>query len=345
MDKQHAQLSPSGASRWMTCPASVRETHGAARSIASDAAVRGDRIHHVAEKLLKSESAPDEDADIVCVAKDFCDYIKSHNFKQQWIETRVYVSDDCWGTADVIGVKNDELYIVDLKSGNYPVFAEENPQLMIYAIGALKKFLPEKVFKSIHLIIYQPSIQNFDEFILSQKELFEWRDKALKPSMTAALSENPRYSVGSHCRFCDAKNTCSYRHSTLYKTARDMERKYRESKHGDTVRIIDEIMENYDTLNKWLKDVKDAAYELLSAGVEMDRVYLSPGRKMRAIEDENMFLREMQEQGYDLADLMNVKSVSQLENVVKRDVLQFYTKEVSTSNIVKVRKDAKKRNN
>jgi hypothetical protein len=66
---------------------------------------------------------------------------------------------------------------------------------------------------------------------------------------------------------------------------------------------------------------------------------------MRAIEDENTFLREMQEQGYDLADLMNVKSVSQLENVVKRDVLQFYTKEVSTSNIVKVRKDAKKRDN
>lgn len=335
MTKQHAKLSASASRRWIACPASVQECEGMQRSETTAAAERGTKIHEAAESMLNDEGTTETQQDIIDAASEFKEYVRSFNFDELYVETQVYVSDDCWGTADVIGVKNDELYIVDLKSGAYPVFAEENSQLMIYAVGALKKFYPNKVFKNIHLIIFQPTIKNFDEFVITQKELLDWSKRVLSPAIKAALSNEASYNVGLHCKFCDARKLCEYRNSTLYKTALDMQKKYSAVKQTERIALIDEIMDKHDELAKFLKDVKEAAYFMLQSGVELQSVQLAPGRRARTIDDEEKFITEMQQQGRDLTEFMNLKSVAQLEKIISKEVLQFYTREYNLADVIK----------
>lgn len=335
MTKQHAKLSASASRRWIACPASVQECEGMHRIESSEASERGTKIHEVAESMLNNEETSETQQDIIDAANEFKEYVQSFGFEELHVETQVYVSDECWGTADVIGVKNDELYIVDLKSGTFPVFAEENSQLMIYAVGALKKFYPNKVFKNIHLIIFQPTIKNFDEFVITQRELLDWSKHVLSPAIKAALSNEASYNVGLHCKFCDARKVCEYRNSTLYKTAIDMQRKYNAVKQTERIALIDSIMDKHDELAKFLKDVKEAAYFMLQSGVELQSVQLAPGRRARTIDDETKFITEMQQQGRDLTEFMNLKSVAQLEKIISKELLQFYTREYNLADVIK----------
>jgi RecB family exonuclease len=58
---------------------------------------------------------------------------------------------DSFGTADVIiwDAENGELIVMDLKTGHTPVNVERNSQLMLYALGALKKLVEEQAHAEV----------------------------------------------------------------------------------------------------------------------------------------------------------------------------------------------------
>ena len=143
-------------------------------------------------------------------------------------ETRVNYSaalgvahDEAWGTADIIAAVDNELQVHDYKHGRgVEVFAEENPQMMLYALGAL---VPAQGvlgdFDTVRMVIHQPRIKNEpSEWVCTLDQLEGWAQTVAQPAvsvrkMAARLPDGVALQAFLHpneksCRFCRAKATC-----------------------------------------------------------------------------------------------------------------------------------------
>ena len=96
------------------------------------------------------------------------------------IEKRVDFSQyvpDGFGTADCILLSGNTLHVVDLKYGKgVPVSAEENPQMMLYALGAYQAYSFLYDIRNIHLVIVQPRLDSITEWECSLEELLEFAE-------------------------------------------------------------------------------------------------------------------------------------------------------------------------
>ena len=122
---------------------------------------------------------------------------------------------DAAGTSDAVIVRPGELQVHDLKYGmGVKVDAEENKQLMLYALGVREVLdLVEGPFDVIRLVIHQPRLQHLSEWSCTGDELDIFAD-TVRLSATNALAtydgEIPPLLVPSDdgCRWCKAKATC-----------------------------------------------------------------------------------------------------------------------------------------
>ena len=137
--------------------------------------------------------------------------------------------DEAWGTADAIVPRGDELQVHDYKNGSGVVVeADENPQMMLYGLGALEAVNDLLgPFKTVRLVIHQPNVKSApSEWACTVEELEHWaltkagdavdQRKAAKDSYKNAASgmmdvewEQTYLQPGEkQCKFCRAKATC-----------------------------------------------------------------------------------------------------------------------------------------
>ena len=171
----HALLSPSAAARWLACPGSVPLTEKMPNE-ESDYAKEGTIAHHCAERILNGETAsvdmlePEEAAfmadkglDVtdmlghVMYYVDFVSRLGGERFVEQQLDlTSITHEADAVGTSDAVVIKDDTLYVVDLKYGmGVKVDAENNPQIAIYARAAYNAYECFADFSKVHMIIVQ----------------------------------------------------------------------------------------------------------------------------------------------------------------------------------------------
>ena len=340
MTQKHALLSPSAAYRWLACPASIQECQEVPHKMPRDtsAAELGSKVHAAVEKKFAGKDTEDVEV-IESAADDFVEYVKSFDFDAVYSEKTLYIKEqpDCWGTADVVGVKGDTLYIIDLKYGMYPVEASWNPQLVIYACAALDTLEGLEHVETVTMIIYQPRLKNIDEFTLSRKSLENWKTTKLLPSAQIALGSYGEYALGSHCRYCPAKSTCVARNGELLERVVEACGQYREVTEETKLQMIDNIMKRHDEFSKFLKEVKEYAHYAMTQGHEFESVKLADGNKTRFITDVDGLIKKLKELGIDEADYKDMKSVASLEKIVGKDVLQFFVGERAGAPVVKRR--------
>lgn len=167
----HALLSASKAHRWMACPGSIRLEDGIPDTNSSYAD-DGTRMHTAAaEMLLGQPVSVLLDAEELDVVQTYVDWVQLEaRGHQLMVEQRVDYSDvigvpDSFGTADAIILAGDVIKVIDLKTGRgVKVDAEENEQLMLYALGALEVFGMVGNFKRAKLTIVQPRIGHLSEW-------------------------------------------------------------------------------------------------------------------------------------------------------------------------------------
>ena len=349
MSNAHAKLSPSAAYRWMACPASVAETQTVPYVMPRDtsAAVLGSAVHAAVEKRFHAKAQEEgngsvEDVELVAnAANDFVEYVKSLQFDKVYSEKVVWIKEqnDCWGTADIVGVKGDELYIVDLKYGMYPVSAERNPQLLIYACGALDTLEGLEHVEQVNMIIYQPRLKNIDVYTVTRDELLRWKEVILLPSAKEALGDESLYTVGGHCRYCPAKHTCNVRNEMMLNQIVSDELVYNRTTHKtEKLKIIDDIMKRHTDLEKFLKEVKEYAHYAMTQGHEFESVMLVDGRKNKYINDEDALFKKLKELGHNETDCKELKSVAKLEELFGKALIQFYTTERVGAPVIKKRR-------
>ena len=349
-EREHALLSPSSAKRWMNCPASVAmslamsEYAGQNKTNSSAESDEGTMAHEISELLLRLRTEQDdqikkelkEEARIKIeqakekgiYIKDFSeglktygDYIlnliKEKNISAFEFEKKVdcakYAS-DCWGTCDFCGYseKDSVLYICDLKFGiGVQVSAFENPQLMIYAMGALEEYKADK----ISLQIIQPRLSKIPSvYEISAKDLKEWAERILIPSAEKALSPDAEFSPSLEtCRFCPARNRCKARFDKIKKSLSENIKK-------NEMLLDDDGQQNFYIDLKVVKKEADSIFKSLEADIiknkennflRYNKLNLIPSRASRKINTKlkDEFLGILVAEGYDL-DLLAPRSLS-----------------------------------
>jgi len=313
---RHALLSASSADRWLHCPPSARLCEGY-EDKGSDYAAEGTDAHTLCESRLKSALGvvakdPVEDlswynAEMEDCAVGYAEYVTEllEQAKQTCsdpivlIEQRVDFSrwvKEGFGTADCIIIADGMMNIVDYKHGKgVEVSAEANPQMMLYALGALEIFDGIYDITEVRMTIYQPRKSNVSVCVMSKDSLLEWANNDLVYKAKLAYDGEGEFQCGDWCRFCKAKSECRKRAAANLEIAKY---EFQEPPLLEDVEIA-EILGRVDELAAWAADVKEYALRKAISGQEWPGWKLCEGRSVRRYVNEDAVAQAVKDAGYN----------------------------------------------
>jgi Protein of unknown function (DUF2800). len=328
----HARFSPSSANRRLNCPPSlVLEEQFAEEE--SQYAAEGSAGHALAEHLIKKHlkqrsKRPVSDYyldELLEAVDEYVSYVigeieeakRSCNCPVFTVEQRVDASDyvdECFGTADMVIVTDKVAHIIDLKLGKgVPVFAEENPQLMIYGLGILG--MAEMLYdvETVRLTIFQPRLNNSSTWDIDPEALKAWGEDVLKPRGAMALMGVGEFNAGSWCRFCKARNQCRARAEEFLALAK-MEFRQPALLSDDE---IAEVLKVSDDLAKWAADVYAFAQDqAIVHGKEWNGFKLVEGRSNRKYTSEDEVAEAATTAGYTDIYKRSLITITEMERLM-----------------------------
>lgn len=314
--KAHAILSASSSHRWLNCPPSARlcETY---EDKGSDYAAEGTDAHSLCEYKLRlalgMEAAdPTEhltwyNEEMLDCANGYASYILElvEAAKETCadpvvlIEQRVDFSrwlEQGFGTSDAIIISDGTLHVVDYKHGlGVLVEADNNPQMMCYALGALELFDVIYDIDTVAMTVYQPRRQNVSTFEMPKDDLYRWADEVLKPTAELAFAGDGNFLCGEWCGFCKAKHECRARaEANLLLAQYDFKL---PPLLEDTE--IEVILSRADHLVSWVNDIKEYALQQAISGKEWTGFKLVEGRSNRRYTNEAAVTQTVTDAGFD----------------------------------------------
>lgn len=334
----HAKLSASGAKKWIACPGSV-VLEGTIRDKPSEYASEGTAAHALGEakirlalkeytktKYKNAVSVLNTDEEMEDYTDEYRDFVLERFnaakrdtpdavlLLEQRLDFSEYVPEG-FGTGDCIIIGNGTMEIIDLKYGKgVPVQAENNPQMMLYALGALTSYDFLYDITDVSLTIYQPRIKNIDTACMTVTGLKEWGE-SIKPIARKAFDGVEEYCSGSHCDtgFCKARPICrAYAEQKLAMARFDFAKP-----STLTPEEIAEILDEADALAKWATLIKDYALdEALHNGTAFPGYKVVEGRSNRAYAmDDSLIAAMLIAKGYNEDDICprKLKTVTNLE--------------------------------
>lgn len=354
MPDEHARLSPSSAARWISCPASVREAEKLVRvdDEGSVFATEGTNAHtlgelqasrafgHMTEAeyragLAQWEKAVPDEADRAEMEEHIAGYVEylrsrltpnAAYFAEQRMPTGVPES---WGTSDSVIVTPTTVEIVDLKYGaGVPVSAEKNPQLRLYALGALDTY-GNLLGTTTHvtMTVYQPRLNNVSSETLTVEALQLWREEVAIPAANEALyAAKPRFGPSDKaCRWCPLAGVC--RERMEWATRQDFgnvvaEAAPPEPRSPATLRPeeIGRVLPRLKSITAWAKDVESTALELAYAnGVEIPGYKVVRSGGQRKITDDTAAIQRLIDMGFQaeqVAKPLQAETIGKLEKLL-----------------------------
>lgn len=343
---QHSKVGASSAYRWMKCPGSVALIEQAPPQESSPYAEEGTAAHELAEECLRNgENAADhigtvynsyevteEMAEAVQIYLDAVrSDVKTLGLTEEHlqVEKRFHLDDideDCFGTNDAcIGEPFGKLIVHDYKHGQGKVVeVEENPQLMYYALGAMKG----EDYEEIELVVTQPRAYHPDgpvrRWKTSPERLLSFADE-LRKSVAATREKDARIEAGDHCKFCPALAICPAVRGHAQELANiDFENFSMEPvlPRPDTFRVeeLGNVLNSIKLIRDWFTEVEKYAQHLALNGTEVPGHKLVAKRAHRKWIDENDVIDHLfDEYGDEIFVAPKLKSPAQMEKLEGAD--------------------------
>lgn len=359
MPDRHALLSPSAASRWLNCTPAPRLEAEFPEST-SEYAEEGRLAHSVCElaarkkftvmtnrtynsQLKKLKADPKWDDEMLATAATYVEHLTEHAMKYAntpyvALEVRVDIADyvpEAFGTCDCVMIGGDELIITDYKHGKgIPVSAQDNPQMMLYALGALKLYRPiyGDAIKRVSMYIDQPRLDSYGGCSMEVSALLAWGE-SIKPKAAAAFMGAGEFAPGEWCRFCRAKANCRARadQNTALEDFKDciplgrspaMQAEYDTTGFKPSNCLTDDeigaLLVKAEELVAWYNDLKEYALTACLNGKTIPGWKAVEGRSTRAWTDQDAALAALMAGGVEEAIIYDrvPKTLTQLEKVI-----------------------------
>lgn len=323
-ERAHAKLSASGAGRWATCPGSVQMEDGIPDSD-SVYAKEGTLAHELSELKLKhyldskgfgkrklnaavKKIKENElyQAEMDSYTDTYVDFIKEKALSypsQPYIEIEKRVDFSSWvpggfGTCDCIIIQGNTLSIVDLKYGKgVPVSAEQNEQLILYALGAYEAFSLIYQIEHIEMNIVQPRLNNISSWTADLTELLLWGDYFKFQAEKALSGEGELVPSAKACKFCKARNICTARAENNLTLESEIHLNPNEIPKDK----LYEYISRGEDIAKWVNDLKAYALNLCLAGEDVKGLKAVAGRTSRSWSNQDEALKKLIDGGIDEA--------------------------------------------
>ena len=310
----HALLSASSSHRWLNCNPSAR-LEQEFEDVETEAAAEGTAAHalceHKLRKMLKLRSRKPTskyDSDEMDAYTDgYVEFVSEQIEKakqfckdplvliEQKLDFSCYVPDG-FGTGDCLVIADHLLHIIDFKYGQgVLVDAVENPQMMLYALGALRLFDTLYEIDTVSMSIYQPRRENVSTWTITVEELKSWAENTLIPKAKLAFDGKGEFQPGSWCTFCKAAVKCRARAEAKLQLA--------QYEFAQPPLLSDEEIEDIlgrvDDLTKWANEIvayaQDAA---INHGKTWSGFKLVESRTNRKYSDEEAVAQAAESAGY-----------------------------------------------
>ncbi len=330
MPDTHAKLSASAAHRWLNCPPSVRLSENIP-DVSTSYAAEGTLAHSLAElkvrKKFEKMKPSEYNANLKKIQSDplyapemdghtdtYLDYILStaHSYNKVKpyvvVEKRLdysHIAPGGFGTCDCVMLCKNDLHIFDFKYGKgVPVSAENNPQLRLYALGALNEYSFLYDIQTVTTHIIQPRLDSISSESLSVAELMTWGE-SIKPIAQAADKGEGELKCGDWCKFCKMNATCRARAEYFLATE-------------ETAKIPPELLSSTElgnvlsrvrAMKNYIEDIEAYALNEVLAGRTVDGWKAVEGTSKRAITDVDAAFKILTDNGYDEAVLYERKPI------------------------------------
>ena len=359
MPDKHAILSPSAAHRWLHCTPAPR-VEAEFPETTSEYAEEGRLAHSVCElaakkkftvmnnrtynsRLKKLKADPKWDDEMLSTAATYVEHLTEHAMRFEHapyvaLEVQVDITDyapEAFGTCDCVMIGGDELIITDYKHGKgVPVSAQDNPQMLLYALGALKLYRPiyGDMIRRVSTYIDQPRLGSYDGASMTVEELLAWGE-SIKPKAAAAFMGTGEFAPGEWCRFCRAKAKCRARanQNTALEDFKDciplgrsipMQAEYDATGFKPSNCLTDEeigtLLVRAEGLVAWYNDLKEYTLAACLNGKTIPGWKAVEGRSTRAWTDQDAALEALMAGGVEEAIIYDrvPKTLAQLEKVI-----------------------------
>ena len=310
----HAVLSASGSHRWLNCTPSAR-LELEFENTGSEAAREGTAAHALCEHKLKRalhmrsrRPVSDYDSDEMEECTDaYVDFVMEQYeaakqvcedpviLIEQRLDFSCYVPDG-FGTGDCVIISDDKLHIIDFKYGmGILVDAEDNPQMKLYALGALAVYDALYDIREVSMTIFQPRRENVSTWTVPVEDLKAWAENELKPKAKMAYNGEGKYLPGEWCAFCRAAVRCRARAEEKLKLAQIEFRMPPLLTDAE----IEDILSILPDLTKWANEITAYALDAaLNHGKEWNGFKVVEGRSVRKYRDEDAVAEAAKAAGY-----------------------------------------------
>lgn len=245
---------------------------------------------------------------------------------------------EAWGTADVIIARGDEMIVIDFKYGmGVEVSAERNPQMSLYALGALQAYQGLVAdFERVRMVISQPRIKKAaSEFDISVEELETWGRSTARSAVntcrnamavdrtqvTSAVSWDRVYlrPGEKQCKFCSAKAECPALRAEVAGTVNMTVASPDEFADDDVCKVssgsdeawLAACLSKVDLIEDWCKAIRAETERRLLAGESVPGYKLVPGKKgARQWVDAKVAEETLKSMRVKLEDMYDLKLIS-----------------------------------
>lgn len=222
-----------------------------------------------------------------------------------------------FGSSDAVLIYGDTLEVFDLKYGKgVKVSAEENAQMMCYALGAYLG--PGELYdiQKVRMTVIQPRLRHESSFEILVVDLILWAEYALKPAAQLAFEGKGEQVPGDHCRFCKVAAKCKALAAHTLEVSKDT------TEPG--LMSLDEIAEllpHFATIKSWISSVEEFALEATLEGDTIPGYKVVEGRSVRKISNPAEAIARLDGAGIPAENYLKpaeLKTITDLEKTLTK---------------------------